>query len=225
MATSSRLSTVYCTDEDIAVRAGGDFAILCPKWQKLAGAGDGAINAASWTLTSATATFDAAGVTTGHVCWLQKPAATFLGMGDLLAIQSVTATSLSLRRVGLAVNAGQTPVATNTTAITYAILTLGPQIEEASFDLNRRYNIDPSVSGRTPTDVYDIRDLRQATVLTVLVRRIESELQDKSDAAWAMKLKSYRTALDEVLARLSVRWGSTGDTQPPSTWFGTRLVR
>ena len=30
------LATVYCTDEDVAVRAGGDFILLCPKWQSRA---------------------------------------------------------------------------------------------------------------------------------------------------------------------------------------------
>ena len=30
------LDRVYATDENIAIRRSGDFAVLCPDWQKLA---------------------------------------------------------------------------------------------------------------------------------------------------------------------------------------------
>ena len=34
-------SPVYCTDEDLAVRAGGDWFLLCPAWQQMAAGTDG----------------------------------------------------------------------------------------------------------------------------------------------------------------------------------------
>jgi hypothetical protein len=225
MSTSSRLTTVYCTDEDIAVTAGGDYALLCPRWQKLASGTDGSITASTWVLNSASASFVTGGLASGHVVWLQKPVATFKGQGDLFAVSSVAATALTLRRVGLATGVGQYPVTATTSSIEYQVLTLDPQIEESSFEMNRRFNIDAGVTGRTPSDVYDLRDLRQATVLDVLVRRLTSEIQDTKDASWAFKLKSYRMALDTTLARLSIRWGSTGSTAPEMPQFRTRLVR
>ena len=36
MAAPDRLAIVYATDENLAIRASGDFAVLCPDWQKLA---------------------------------------------------------------------------------------------------------------------------------------------------------------------------------------------
>ena len=37
-------STVYATDEDIALRASADYTFLCPKDQKLAWGNDGAFH-------------------------------------------------------------------------------------------------------------------------------------------------------------------------------------
>ena len=49
--TSDPLTTVYCTDEHIAVYDPDDFSVLCPHQQCLARGADGAITAASpWTL-------------------------------------------------------------------------------------------------------------------------------------------------------------------------------
>ena len=64
------------------------------------------------------------------------------------------------------------------TGVEFLIATLDPQVEEASFDLNRRFWIDPNIAGRTPGDVYDLRDLRQACVLTVLAQRYASETRE-----------------------------------------------
>lgn len=220
----AKLTTVYCTDEDIAVRAGGDFALLCPRWQKLAYGTDGALAANSFTLTSASASFTG-DVTTGHVVWLKKPTSSFTGSGELLAVDSVpTSTSLVLRRLGLDSGIGQPPSTSSVSSIEYVVQSLGPQIEEASFALNQAYRIDPAWSGRMPSDVYDLRDLRQACVLTVLMQRLQAEVQDKSDAAWALKLRTYATELAEVRSRLQLRW-SQDDRRPATNWFGTRLVR
>ena len=37
----SQTTPVYCSDEDILVYAGGDFALLCPAWQQMATGNDG----------------------------------------------------------------------------------------------------------------------------------------------------------------------------------------
>ena len=63
MAAPDLLTTVYATDENIAIRAGGDFAPLCPDWQKLASGSDGVFTAGSpWVLNSPSVDFEAAGV-------------------------------------------------------------------------------------------------------------------------------------------------------------------
>ena len=37
----SQTTPVYCSDEDILIYAGGDFAMLCPAWQQMATGNDG----------------------------------------------------------------------------------------------------------------------------------------------------------------------------------------
>ena len=89
MAAPDQLATVYATDENIAIRASGDFTMLCPDWQKLAYGTDGAFAAgAPWVLTSASVDFAVAGVTTQHVVLLRKPSTVFKGSGELLAVDS-----------------------------------------------------------------------------------------------------------------------------------------
>jgi len=226
MAVSDRLSTVYATDESIAIRASGDFAVLCPDWQKLAAGSDGAFApAAPWRLGSATVDFEAAGVAAGHVVLLRKPATLFKGGGELLAVEMAQGHTLELRRLGTAPGRGHPPApAAGVTGVEFLVATLDPQIEEASFELNRRLAIDPQWGGRTPADLRDLRDLRQACVLSVLAQRYAAETRgDQGD--FAVKLSQIRQELAAVLNRLQLRWGSGGQLHPSTTWFSTRIVR
>ncbi len=62
----------YATDEDIALRASADFSLLCPRDQKVAAGSDGAFSTSDpWTLTSASADFNALGVAAGQVVQLR----------------------------------------------------------------------------------------------------------------------------------------------------------
>lgn len=226
MAAPDRLAIVYATDENLAIRASGDFAVLCPDWQKLAYGTDGAFAAGSpWVLTSASVNFVAAGVTAQHVVLLRKPTTVFKGSGELLAVDSASPAGLTLRRLGAGLNLGHPPApAAGLTNVEFTIVTLDPQIEEASFDLNRRFGIDPNVAGRSPGDVYDLRDLRQACVLTVLAQRYAAETRgDQGD--FALKLTQVKQELTEVLARLTLLWGGSGTDRQSTNWFSTRLVR
>jgi len=227
-ASSDLLATIYCTDENLAVRLAGDFVLLTPKWQVLAEGTDGAFASnGRWTLTSASAAFDTSGAAAGSVVWLTKPTATFGGGGELIAVDSVTnATTLAVRRCGLTAGEGKPPGPVGgLSSISYKILTLRPQIEEASFEINRRYMIDPAWAGRQPSDCYDLRDLRQACVLTVAVQRIQAEVQNNSKyASWGAKLETYTQELGDVLARVRLRW-TQDDRLVPGSPFNTRLIR
>lgn len=226
MTAPSRLTTVYATDENIAVRATGDFAVLCPDWQKLAYATDGVFApGAPWVLTSSSVDFTAAGVAAQHVVLLRKPSSAFKGSGELLAVASVNGGSVTLRRLGTNPNLGHPPSPqAGLVGVEFLIATLDPQIEEASFDLNRRFNIDPDVGGRRPADLYDLRDLRQACVLTVLVRRYAAEARG-GQGDFASKLEQARGELSELLARLDLRWGASGSDERSTSLFSTRIVR
>jgi len=221
------LTTVYCTDEQIAVRATGDFVVLCPHWQRQAYGADGVFASDDlWTLTSAAVDFEASGVAAGMVVSLTKPTSAYKGSGDLLAVDSVSGSSVVLRRIGQAASGtGAPPCPTGgLTGVEFAVPTMGPQIDDASFDLNRRFNIDPDLPGRTPSDLRDLRDLREATVLTVLLNRYVAENRtERGD--FPLKIGSTKQALDDVIARLSIRWGQTGSDTPDSNLFSCRIVR
>jgi hypothetical protein len=110
------------------------------------------------------------------------------------------------------------------TAVEFTVPTMYPQIEEASFSINRQWNIDPGLPGRAPSNMYDLRDLREATVLTVLYRRYVAENRS-SQGDFKLKIDTAKADLDAVMSRLSIRWGAAGTDPPETTMFSTRLVR
>ncbi len=217
---------VYCTDEDILVRAGGDFVVLCPPWQQMGAGLDGVFGAGSpWVLTSASVSFAANGVGPNQVVWLTAPKSQYPGGGQILAIDSVQGNSITLRRPHQDLYVGQPPgPPAGLTAVAFAINTLDPQIEEASFDIKRRFGIDENMTNRTSTWIYDLRDLRMATVLMVLFDRYTQESRgQKGD--FETKIDRVRQQLDDVLARVQVRWGPFGNSAEPSTLFGCKVSR
>jgi len=226
MSQPDRLSTVYARDEDVAVRATGDFAVLAPAWQKMAQGSDGAFAAGSpWTLASDSVDFGAAGVREGHVVQLRKPATVFKGAGELFAVARAEGGGVVLRRIGAAEGVGAPPApAAGLAGVEFLIATLDPQAEEASFDLNRRFNIDPRLPGRTPADLRDLRDLRHACVLGVLVQRYAAEARG-GEGDFALKLQHAKAELSEALARLELRWASASPDRSTSSYFSTRIVR
>lgn len=220
---------VYCTDEDLLVYSTGDFGILCPPWQQMAYGTDGvfAVNA-PWVLTSASVNFGSNGVTPNQVVWLTTPKQNFPGGGHFLAIDSVSGNSITIRRPHKDLFVGQPPAPiAGLAAVTFTISTLDPQIEEVSFDLKRRFMIDDTIGGsfyRSSTWVYDLRDLRVATILSVLYSRYTQETRtDRGD--FAIKFKRIRQELDDVLARAQVRWGPFGDSAESSSIFSQKLSR
>jgi hypothetical protein len=234
-------SSVYATDEDVALRASSDFPTLCPRDQKLASGTDGAFSPNDpWTLTSSSADFAAQGVAAGNVVQLTKPTSAFRPPGEALAVLSASANGLTLRRKGQPAGVGQPPSPPGgLVGVEFAVMTLGPQIEAASYDLNRRYGIDDLVAGRRPADLYDPREVQQATVLTVLYRQyldMSREAGDQGDT-FAAKARAVKAELDDLLARVVVRWGPPGNspgapapfpcwgTNPATSRFSTRLSR
>jgi hypothetical protein len=219
-------SPVYATDEDIAVRAGGDFITLCPGWQQMACGIDGTFAPGlPWVLSSTATNFAANNVTPNQVVWLSQPKTQYPGGGVLLAIDSVFGSSITLRRLHKDLNVGQPPApAGGLTNVTFTINTMDPQTEEASFEIKRRFGIDENILARSSSRIYDLRDLRMATVLAVLLARYNQEARgDKGD--FPRKLEQIKIELDQVLDRVQVRWGLFGNSEEPSTLFSCKLSR
>jgi hypothetical protein len=228
----STVNIIYATDEDIALRASADYSILCPRDQKLAWGIDGAILASDpWTLTSGSVNFLANGLVPGQVVLLTRPTSAFRPPGELLVIATVTAGGLGLRRKGQAPGIGQPPgSSTDLTGIEFSVYTLGPQIELASYDLNCRYGIDDFIFGRRSSDLYDPKEVRDATVLTVLHRQYldMSKSSEGQLDMFATKARAVKDELDELLARVVVHWKPSnpiGETTSPTTRFSTRISR
>jgi hypothetical protein len=219
-------SPVYCTDEDIAVRAGGDFITLCPGWQQMAYGTDGYFSSGSpWVLNSTLTNFAANSVAPNQVVWLSAPKNQYPGGGVLMAIDSVSGSSLTLRRLHKDLNVGQPPAPNaGITNVTFTINTLDPQSEEASFDIKRQFGVDENIVDRASNWIYDLRDLRMATVLTVLLARyIQEARTDKGD--FRRKIDLIKGDLRAVLDRVQIRWGPQGNSAEPSTLFSCKLSR
>jgi hypothetical protein len=222
---------IYATDEDVALRASADFPILCPKDQKLSAGSDGAFfSSEPWILNSATVDFPRYGLTPGQIVQLTKPITHYRPPGESLVIASVATGAVTLRRMGQKLYIGQPPAPiAGLTGVEFSVVTLGPQLEAASYDLNRRFGIDDLVVGRRASELYDPREVREATVLTVLYRQYLSMSRDAGDQRdnFAAKALAIKSDLDELLARIVIHWptDAKGGTGSATTHFSTRLVR
>lgn len=222
--TGTRLSQVYCSDEDIALRAMGDYTMICPQSQVLAHPTDGVFAPGSpWMLSSASSDFVAQGVHAANVILLSQPRSVFKNSGDLLAIDSVSTSSLTLRRLGAPSGRGQHPApAAGLTAVEGTVLTFDPQIDTASFDLNRTFGIDPNVVRKTPSDLYEPRDLQQYATLLVLGRAYAIQVKTR-EGDFTLKLAEINRELQTLRERISVRWGTFGRGDVPTRNAPTRV--
>lgn len=223
-----RLETVYATDEDVALIAGDDYGALATRSLKLAEGDDGIFEPSQpWQLDSASVDFEGQGVASRHVILLYSPAANFgrIATGEAFAVQAVDGTTAYLRRLGEAPGVGQ-PCAPSTglEEVRFAVLTFRNQIDRASYLANRLCGIDPDVDGRAPTDLTDLRELRDWTVLTVL-KWAYTAAPKPEGSDFATKLALIATELAQVEARLRVRWGSGGKAEPPTGPTNARVRR
>jgi hypothetical protein len=221
----------YATDEDIALRASADFHLLCPKDQNLAWGADGVFNVSDrWRLTSQTVDFLANGLAPGQIVRLTQPVALFKPPGDSLVVAGVAPNAVTLRRKGQPLGMGQPPgPLEGASQVEFAVTTLGPQIDRASYDLNRRFGIDDLLTGRRSSDLFDPREVREAAVLTVLYRQyLESSrgAEERVDS-FALKSQRYQQELTDLLDRTVVHWTSNCGLTPPesTTRLSTRLSR
>ena len=225
------ISSVYATDEDIALRASADFSILCPKDQSLAWGTDGSFGSDDrWTLYSSTVDFQANGLAAGHLVRLTQPVNVFKPPGDAFAVDSVAPGSVTLRRKGQLAGVGQ-PAGppSGLDSVEFSVTTLGPQIARASYDLNRRFGIDDLIAGRRPCDLFDSKEVREAVVLIVLSRQyleLSRGAEEKTDS-FVAKSQWYKQELDDLLSRTVVHWAVQpgASTPQPSTRLSTRISR
>lgn len=229
MTAPARLATVYATDEDIVSVAGADFVALSSRSALLAQGTDGYFDVPTpWTLSSSSVVFSASGVGSNQIIHLSRSLRSggdlLRGSGELLAIDSVTEGSATLRWPGQGLNVGHPPGFGGMTLVTFSVRTMSAQIENACFEINERFAIDPRLDMRSPSRVYDLRVLRDLTVFAVLYRAYANGTRDEK-GDWRLKIAQYKSEYDDALSRATLRWGPKGTDQPTTTRFGTRLSR
>jgi hypothetical protein len=121
--------------------------------------------------------------------------------------------------------------------VEFAVRSLGPQIQLASYDLDRRFGIDDAIAGRRSVDLYDPQQLREAVVLTVLYkqyldqsRQFAGPIADQSATpgdVYAAKARIAKAELDELLDRLALKWNEmdVASRAIATTRFSTRISR
>ncbi|CAB4130864.1 hypothetical protein UFOVP124_38 [uncultured Caudovirales phage] len=167
-------TSLYCTDEDLCIAAPGDFGQLIPLAQTVAKGTDGVFAASSngsWTLISASCNFAGQSVSAGAILQIRGPQSAYPAT-DFLAVDSVTGSLVTLRRPGLPTGMGNPPgPAAGVNAVQFMIGTLYPQIERASYDIRKTFDLDDAVPGRKFDDMYDPRELQEACIALVLARQ------------------------------------------------------
>ena len=223
-------ATALCTDEAIAIRVGGDFVAICPKGQKLADEQDGVIN--GWNLTSSTAgDFSVRGVTAGMMVNLATYSST-KPINELLVVDVVNTTTITLRRQGFASGVGDPPGSPSAlTAVSFTIVTMAPQIESVSFSLDREYGIDDLVTGRRNLDLYNPREAEMACVLETACRLYFAAWRAAQNDTFFAKAKALQEEMKELKDRVLIHWiaisgtSGAGTVADSSSKFSTRLVR
>jgi hypothetical protein len=231
-------TTSLATDEELILRCGTvDFDALRIRDQAVVSGRDGAFAPSDrWTLTSA-ADFAAQGVEAGMVARVDLPGQGAVSSVQFFAVEAAAPGALTLRRLGAAAGSGQPPSPGGTVGpLVFIVNTLKPQALRATQDLEARWGVDDAVAGRRFADLYDPAALRDACVLTVLWKLCQAEAttgspaaKEGASAAWFAKAAAYKSELDEVLARLVVRFNdatAAGLARTQSvTRFGMRISR
>lgn len=232
MAGNQPVSTspVFASDEMVAIRARGDFVTLTTASEQLAAGNDGVIlSATPWTLTSVTVDFQAFGVAAQNVVYLTQPKSVFSGGGRMFAVDTVSPNTLTLRLLNKPPGVGQPPAINGATSVMFTINTFASLIEDASWDLKNRFDINEAVAFRASAWIYSgvedqFRDLRAATVLQVLIKALSIENRAKDGDFWR-KLDIFKKEYGEVLDRLQIRFGPQGNSGQPATLFSCQLAR
>jgi hypothetical protein len=210
----------YCTDEDVSLRSPADWAAIVPRDQAIVRGTVGVIaEFAPWILSQQSTVWESYGITRGQIAHLVKPTTSFKAPGELAAVEMISQSpyGLRLRRRGLLVNEGEPFGPSPNESIEFNILTLRPQIQRASADLDRQFGVNDFFVGRRHSDLFDPTELRDATVLLVLSRLYREQsrgtavpgLTTPSNDVWGAKATAFKAEFDEVVARASVHWYPT----------------
>lgn len=157
--------SLLTTDEDVAIRAAGDFATLVPAHQRAAYGTDGELS--GWTLTTGA---NLSGLAAGHVVAFERKTPAW---HDLLAVESADtgAGTVTLKRIGLDAGDGPPPAPLGgTTGLLFYAPTARPQIAAATRTILRRWGFADYAAIASALDgAGDAEDFRELATLDVLI--------------------------------------------------------
>lgn len=222
------LVNAFCTDEDIAARFKADFPLLCDREWMAQGTDGTFVAGTPWALTSASNTFDLQGVARGNVILLKTSSnMPFGSAGMMFAVDSALGSTVNLRRINQGALLGMPPVGPGGLAgVTFAVPTLAGQIELATYDIEKRFGISDFIYGRRQNDLWDAREVRDVTVLTVAYKRfLDLARQGESNDVYFSKYKTVKQELDDMLARVAIHWADVPLPMAETNRFSTRISR
>lgn len=211
----------YASDEDVALLSPSDVGPLFPDDQLIAAGVDGSFDPSDrWTLHSSSVTFTDSGLRPGHVVRLIAPVERFRPPGALFGVAEVSDHSVKLRRLGMASGLGE-PVAPpeGLTDVSFVIMTLDPQISQASREVDALLGIR---SSSPPLLGLDGTSLRDAVVRLVLARRYAAIIRD-GDTAFATRARLFEASFERLMTRLFINENIIHPDRIPR--LGTRLTR
>lgn len=189
-----------CRDEDVARISTGDYAILAPKCLHLVEASDGAIDAGSWVLTSASTDFAALGIQPGHVVILNTRVvgAKTLPMGKLAyGVTTVSGTTCTLHPLGYAAAIGRPPGGTEAlTGITFSVPSVIGVIADESVDVRTLLGIADGV------DLSTLVKIRKFTAMKTLRSLYFQEWRQTDQDTWEEKMDKLDVQIAAALQSL-----------------------
>lgn len=201
---------LFCTDEDLAIRAPADFPLIVTA-PVLAVGRDGTVSQASpWALSSASNDFAAQGVAAGHCMWLEKlgePAdGTVPYSEQLLAVDAVAGGTATLRPLGGSAGSGVGPgLLGDLASVRFRVATARPQIVTATQDIRRALRLGDD------DDLAAASDVRRACVLRVLADLYYDRARAVNETdrpLWTGKGNLMHRAFQDEMAALAKLYGA-----------------
>jgi hypothetical protein len=214
----------FSNDADIMKYEPVLFGELYLPWQVLAQGSGGTLSGT--TFTAEGADFVSAQAVAGGVIYLQSQDNLLDGAYEIISVDSPTQLTLSVIRPDSQSDPIAPPAAVD---ISYRIITLTPQANEAGLQLTEYFGIKPG----NPASVYGVEDildttvLRQASVFAV-ISNVYAMLagRSKDDNCWNKSLY-YRKLYNQARARvrLCIDAGDDGIVDVKQIGASGRLVR
>jgi hypothetical protein len=215
-------SVLYCTDEDVAKRMLGDFMLCVPPANIMARGDDGEFLADNrWGLVSASVNFAARGVLAGQVAFT-KYAGGKIKYEDLLAVDSVETTTLGLRRFGQTQGYGEPPGPINgTSSVQFLIPYLKPQIQLATSEINRIWNIGELWIERPASSLVDPSEIRELCVLWVMRDLYFGKAKEQTaQSPWWVKHNKCQEMIASMKDRMDLTFSPLGSVPRQSIKIG-----